>query len=228
MKDKLFMNYGRNHDDDSFTGDIWLEAAPTRGRILLCTFNRWTFSRMMSNLASEIRELKEVEVILSRTEKPLDQVMDNSLVEQLRTDPAAAIQAMSPPHRVVKRAPKTEASAGSKLRAGHDTLADAFGDDVYLQRRADDIECPGCGRWTLRIGDSYSSKEHWAGCACGMGLIVCLEGKWAYSDTMLLLDQPFDRYFIPRKWNESGSWISHGDLKKKFEDFKQERDHVRT
>jgi hypothetical protein len=189
-------------------------------------FDQHTFPRMMSRLAQHLREQSEVTgVVLTRLELGQSEyTLDLDTVELLRKDPAAAISSMMHESRTVHIGRHRSASSPPNLlRAGHDTVAAAFGDEVYLaidnQGRH---ECPGCGRWSPR-------RTHGTVCCdkleCQLALSgVTHGGRWFSAATQQLLDAHRPRYYLPRAWNPSGGWISYEDLNVLFRDYSKERD----
>lgn len=230
MKAKLFMRYGRDKDD-SYYGDVWVEMFPTRGRMMQYDFKGHTFPRMMSRLASQIREYGHAEVQLSRLEKEGSEYwLDAGIVQLLKSDPALAIQSMTHPHRILERKDRKNISMSSStlLRTGHTTLADAFGDWTYIAMKGGLIECPSCGRWKSKIEkvivDDGAMCEH-----CGFIMLGdphgnhLVDGKWFIVSTNYLLDQSNETFFIPRKWNTGGPVIKYDDLLRMYEKFKEDR-----
>jgi hypothetical protein len=123
-------------------------------------------------------------------------------------DPAAAIQELSPPpRRVIVRSPvavSATATVQPVFRAGADTLADAFGEEVYLKVRDGRFEDPATGRWVP------------------LGFEQKLVGEWVRVAITDLLGLPADRFFLPRRWNVSGPWITRAALLEKYEEYMKE------
>lgn len=224
MKAEIRLSYGRV--GELYDGNIWVQVYPTRGFLSRLEFERYSFPRMMSKLAEIIREYEEVTVNLSRTEvNGSTYKLDAETVDMLRTDPAAAISHMMPDHRVVmirnEMKPNTSPPSGL-LRAGHDTIADAFGDSTYCTiNQEGKVECPGCGRWS-------PVSTRWLTCAnksCGLRVPGVMTGKtWFVISTEALLQTNLSRYYLPRSWNPQHGWISQADLKSMFDTFQKERE----
>jgi len=229
VKGSLSMSYGRTIADDTYYGVILL--MKDDGQRSLLDFRGVTFPRMMSRLASFIRDYEIKDVVLSRKEKEgSEYVLDEGTVALLRTDPAAAIRSMTHPHRIVKRKDRENISMSSSLlRTGHDTLADAFGVTVYFRKQEDQVECPACGRWKMELRELSTGplgNTKTAVCDCGAKLLVAVQDRWACTDIGNLNGLRVDKYFLPRKWNEGGPWITHEALWKKYELFEEERDNA--
>ena len=188
-------------------------------------FEGHTFARMLSSVATHVRLHDEATVELSRLELPgSDYLMDAGTVDLLRKDPAAAISAMTHEDRtVVIRDRKSSDPPRGLLRAGHDTVAASFGDNVYMS--VSDLgrfECPGCGRWSPVMTHVSAACD---GTACRLKIFGNTHGTaWFSTSTELLLSRGLTRYYLPRPWNPSGGWISHEDLRTMFEAFKKERE----
>lgn len=151
-------------------------------------------------------------------------------IELIRTDPAAWIRSMTIPDRTVVISDRKTAST---LRVGHDTLADAFGDKIYLAKKDGLVECPGCGRWKGKVHTVVPGCISEYCSDCDLKLPGDDHDKWMSVDTGILLTWSggvgcvrIDRFFIPRKWNETGPWISRADLSEKYHEFIEEKDNV--
>lgn len=218
----------------------------------LDTFKQWSFPRMMARFAREAITRPEAELIMLRTEredlKPF--LLDAGTSRRLREDPASVIASMSVDHRVVERAKvqlednvKVEDSVKLQLRAGHDTLADAFGDFVYLKLRPHKTdgmqgECPFTGTWVgfgahadntsqflLKTGRQNAHAD-WLPIEL-VGGSKTENPKWVRVKTEVLLRHVIKgQFFIPRKWNKTSPWITHGELERMYEEYKKESQDV--
>ena len=192
------------------------------------------FAQAMSRFSEWAKQLPEARLFMLRTEQkpvPIAVELDEVQCKCLREDPVAFIKALSPPHRVVVRV-SDEVHPGdvvrqSPIRAAHDTLADAFGDYVYFRRKGGKAESPFTGRWQDVVwGDSFHMLD-------GFGVVYEIESSgidWMKISMANLLSLPKGkkpeetRYYLPRVWNTSGPWISHEDLRRKYEQFNKERE----
>ena len=186
-------------------------------------FEDYTYSRMMSYLARVIRLHESVEVVLERIElEGSTYRLDAETVQQLREDPAAVISTMSQPARTVIVRDKQSPAHIGLLRVGHDTVAAALGDNVYLAVDAGNFECLGCGRWSACL---MPLSVACVSGTCGLRLQGTLHGTHWFSvktDDVLLAALP--RYYIPRDWNPNKGWIGHVEFEQMYRTFKQERD----
>lgn len=194
-------------------------------------FKGLTFSAKMRYLHNFLVELPNDTVVkLARSESPnmLPIFMEQNMVDLLRTDPAAYIQAHTIPHRTIdlrkndrtsKLAEKHVVPAPT-VRAGHDTLAAALGDVVYLNYRNHRVENPFTGRWcTLAELEKTNDVE--------VLELIAQEGLgWVtvHMEQLLKLDGNTNGYYLPREWNERGPWISKQALCLKYKQYKEDRD----
>lgn len=227
-KSEIEMTYGLQ-SNCNYHGAIWTKADPeSQKNYEVNPFSDISFSQMIYMLAEELKRVGEAEVVLSRIE-----VADSNLVlgkeatELLRKDPEAAVNSMQYPDRVVVVSDKDPVPIRQVLRAGHDSMADTFGDKVYCAyEKGKGIECPFCGRWAhfeqkrmaplvaiLKCGKC--SEEY-----CGT---YNFDGKWIILSTVFLLGLSQNRFYLPRQWNKPGPWILRKDLFEKYAVFNEER-----
>ena len=128
-----------------------------------------------------------------------------------------------------------DTSASLMIRSGYDTLAEAFGDSVYVRLRDDGkVECPLCGRWTASIQEAQpttadTEEQRVLSCFCTpVGFFIeDVVGAWVEIETRTLLHTRATRFYLPRAWNDSGSWITFADLVDCYDTFLKEVKHVR-
>ena len=216
-KAEIKLSYG--HNGETYSGEYVVSTGnpPDSKR----SFVNYFFPRMMSNLATYVRDHDECTVVLSRLEvEDSEYILDEGTVELLRRDPAAAIQSMMHEDRVIyiRDSAKSSGPPPVLLRAGHDTLAAAFGDTVYCKvNPLGKFECVGCGRWSIVTPTSMPCT------VCGLRLYGSTCGSdWFCVKTTDLLARRLGRYYLPRLWNPRG-WISHDELHAMYKDFNKER-----
>lgn len=157
----------------------------------------------------------------------------------LRTDPLRYIAATNFSQRTVRLGDAVSVKDRTKvslrpLRAGSDVLAEAFGEELYLRmRRGGSTECPFCGRWLARTGtdgvdDSLFRCRNCNIAIAGVRAVPTKSGGWVALRTEQLLmfgegREGCERYYLPREWNTNGPWISHADLKQKYEQYSKEK-----
>lgn len=182
-----------------------------------------TFAEMMMLVHARLLEYPECGLHISRTERPglFPVQLEPELLRLLREDPQQYIERHTIPDRVADlRSPDRLSRLAAPyqvprggLRSGHDTLADAFGDSLYLRRRAGKVEDPCTGRWcevsemTPPFAVQSSAVQGW--------LVI------ATSD---LLQSTATRFYLPREWNESGSWITKERLQEMYDQFRKDRE----
>jgi hypothetical protein len=211
-------------------------------------FEAIEFSEMLKRLAAVLTiwpPEQEVDIFLQRTDReglsPFK--LDAKTVEMFRTDPVAAVQSFDHPssspsavvaHAREERAPSTQQPV---IVAGHNSLADAFGDVVYFKVRGHELECPGCGFWGMYTSPGLLADPERAGevfktifvCPkkCHARLAVTCQGGWGYIDVEYLLEKTtLDRFYFPRAWNEGRPWVSRDSLKKQYDAYVAEKETV--
>lgn len=221
-----------------------------RGDTVVFDFGGLSFADMILDLSKILKD--EDEVWMKRTDREgLHPVaLSKAEVALLREHPEDYINSFSlPPIRVITRDEvRPRDVLRVRVRAGHDTLADAFGDEVYCRYKDNKVESPFTGRWRppdvvqtpegtrrallqVHLGDPELVKRQVEG---GPQLRLVPEGEpqWAAIKTEALLKfaQVFgaDRYYLPRAWNQPGPWISHADLQKKYDEYLKEKEDVST
>jgi hypothetical protein len=201
----------------TYTGDVDGEA-----------FNGESFAEMMLRVHRRLLEKPTAGVTMHWTGRAgtLPSQLEPALLQLLREDPDEYIRSNSVAHRVVNLRAARNAKAATQhalprggLRAGHDTLADAFGEDVYLRLRTDKVEHPADGRWV-----PLSEFITWLG-----GCVVRqVHGKdsgrsWAIVPLQALLQTDTVLFYIPREWNTYGSWITKAQLMELYKKFTEDK-----
>jgi len=225
-------------DGEKFTGATYLFDFDAEEMKELGTFSDLNFEQLLRSLSSRLREYPDATAALMREEAGRFGYMkyEETMVKLLREDLDRAISILCPPRRVVMIGDKVETSATSRVhvRAGYDTLADAFGDVIYCKmRRGGGVECPCCGRWGLVSCDKNQNGYFRCkvGCDCPiLGKAYPMEhgGWWGIDIRVLLHETTSKRFYLPRLWNVSGPWVSHEALKKKYETYLKEKADVRN
>lgn len=158
---------------------------------------------------------------LDQLPNPLVLKLEPELAKLLREDPVSFLRQMDP---LEGRALKLDVSIPTRtnrehpdiikhnpLPAGYDTLAEAFGDSVYIRCRDNLFESPLSGRWVEEwvLGVPVNKvSAHWAEVKTGE-LLLCVDSS---------------RFFLPRAWNNNGPWIGCEELQKKYDEFKKEKE----
>jgi len=243
---RIVLNYRRN--DTTYYGT--LSVSHDDGHTSVASFNDKTIAQMIREVHLALKANPHYTVVFSRGEARhfREYIVEESLRDLIREDPVAAIRELSPTPAVMylrtrqKMAaqdlrkvdtlnspePSTVPAGSGLIRTGYDTIAEAFGEEIYIRKREGLVECPSCGRWqgTIRHYSPISVDMY---CPCQFllpGKIIEREGKtrgWFIVRTQALLSSCQERYFLPREWNPSEAWIKHEDLLKMFESYMKEK-----
>lgn len=192
-------------------------------------FTGLSFADMMMLVRDKLLAFPGCGLLILRTERPglFPVHLEPSLLKQLIEEPAKYIAANSIPDRTVdiqgtgrisKLAEPYHVPRGG-LRNGHDTLAEAFGDFIYLRLRDSKVEHPCTGRW-----EPVSKVQAALGIAARR-VYPTDEGKgfgWLIVCTLDLLKVDTIRFYLPREWNKGGPWISKTLLQAAYEKFRKE------
>jgi hypothetical protein len=181
------------------------------------TFHGLTFNEILERTGEVLRNSPGHRLVLKREEAPYPMLLPEDIEHLLRTDVPRAIEALTiGPQRVVVGRPRAVVSR--ELRHGHDTLADALGEVVYLRRRPRVVEDPSSGRWvSLTEGDGRFY------CRTLPVEILGDNNRWVTAKTTDLLALGRDRYFIPRAWNATRGWITHEALASMYQSYLKEK-----
>lgn len=218
---------GRVTEEGAFSQKAWREILKQLAHVL----ERWSAEQA-------------VDIFLARTDRAglLSYRLDDETVKLLRTDPISAFKALeyttSSPSAVVQhvqrdRVPRVQ----PPVKAGHDALADAFGDVVYFKVRGHELECPGCGYWGMyttpgllnhldRAGEVIKTTFMCQKKCCSRFSLTC-DKTWGYVEVKYLLEQTkLDAFFFPRAWNEGRPWVSRESLQKLYSEYKADKEKV--
>lgn len=196
----------------------------------LCSFQEEAFDNMIRRFAAALQEEPSARGVIQRTDRAglTPYVLDQRLVAMFRTNPEAAVASMSPGGPMVNFQRKVEEQTPivTTVRAGFDTLANAFGDTVYSKLKDGKVECPGCGLWSSHGGDHLACRNN----KCSLYMrAISLEPRrrWAGLRTKeLILLGHCSRFYLPRAWNDGRSWVTREELEQKYNDFQKEKTHV--
>lgn len=209
-------------------------------------FEQLDFKKMLVELSRVLAnwpEETEVKVSIQRTDHQglLPYVLDARTVVLLRTDPVAAVAALSlpmdSPSDIVKRVIENRTPLVTPpIRVGHAVMSDAFGEHVYFRVRRHELECPGCGFWGMYAIPALLNSEERAGeefktafvCPkkCKERFIVsCLE-VWGYVRVEDLLKSKLNSFYLPRAWNTNKPWVSRATLQQLYNEYKEESERA--
>lgn len=230
---EVILEYKR--EGQQSTGCIRLRASSHEN--VLFEFEQLDFEPMLYKFAEALQENPEAAGVLQRIDRPglVPYVLDERIVSLFRIDPVAAVKSMSVPYgspsNTVKRVQEEKSPVTSGLRAGHTTLADAFGEELYSRydKDRDRVECPCCGIWgsiTVKDADGgfFLSCKNPACVSFDKPLAMQRRnGRWASFPTFALLATHSERFYFPRAWNDGRVWISWEGLNNKYEQFQKEK-----
>lgn len=221
----IFVSYRRDGKAETFSGHV---SAPDREEPRHCVkFWSCTFSQILALAQEALLALPEHRLLLKREEAPYAMLLPDGLEDLLRRDLDAAVAALTvgPQRVIVGTTPKRPFHMGS-LRHGHDTLAEALGEELYLRARRRlaswEVEDPTTGRWTAVVDGTPGRSMP----RCGNLSLTSLIGPWATAATAELLELALPRYYLPRRWNPSEGWITHDSLVEMYEVYRKEKSDV--
>ena len=230
---EVILEYKR--EVDKSTGRVLMKA--NGSEFVFREFKAAEFKAILTYFADALREYPDAKAVIQRTDRAglVPYNLDAPTTALFRSDPVAAIEAMSTPYSnpstTVKRVQKEREPIEPSLRVGFDTLADAFGEELYASYDStrNKAECPCCGIW----GSIIEKEKSFLLCinpSCTVyhqAVPTTLTPRWAAFSTEHLLRIASKRYFFPRAWNDSGLWVSFEDLTTKYEQFKKEKESCR-
>lgn len=185
-----------------------------------------SYREMIGLLAVEANKYPDATIRFIRVHQgnqPIVVELSSADAKLLREKAEVFTDATSFVSRSVAGAKRSEVPQLRPLRAGHDTLADAFGEKLYCSTRDNSVECPVCGRW-----HRISAQKITVGCVTGLLLSYEMRDNWAVASIEELLATQRTRYFLPRAWNTSGPWVSHENLQKKYDEYLKEKSCTET
>lgn len=169
-----------------------------------------SFKEMLEQLQHILFTTTAKQIVVRRRAKTklFEYLLEEVLVELIRSDIEEAYRRMTWTQPVAP-SPKEDVLQLPGLRAGISTLADSFGDEVYILRQEDKLECPFCGRWS-------SDSPDFTCAACKGSIALKAHGRWYSAKVEDLLASNAPRFFLPRRWNTGNTWISRSDLEELF------------
>lgn len=203
------------------------------GTIDHVAFDGLSFAEMMTRAHYALVAKPQAGLLLQRVDRDglLPVQFDTESLELLRTDAQKYIDmhTIDAPVRVVVNEPRVStatAPASSSLRVGHDTLAAAFGDRVYLRSKnsmlGTCVEHPATGRWV-----DLDALGEWSSILDTATFVYQPGGfGWVVVSVTSLLATNSDKFYLPREWNPHGIWISKDQLRAMHEQFIKEKSDV--
>jgi hypothetical protein len=181
----------------------------------------------MKQFALPLIVYPKAEVYFQRTDRPgLASVkLSTSEVDELRRNPTdfAEKLTIAPIFLDLRDKLKVTATATVNVRVGYSTLADAFGDRIYLRLVYGRFESPIDGRWVESIPGLMCDVPHTISSSNGATVSA---PDWVSVATEHLLSLAKDRYYLPRAWNIPGPWVTHEKLSLIYNQYKKEKANV--
>lgn len=205
--------YKREGREETFSGSV------RRDGVTDITFAGASFNQVLEFASDALKRAPDHRLVMKREEAPYPMVMPTGFEDLLRTDLQAAIEALTVlPRRVQVGVQRQKVYTG--LRHGLDTIADALGEEVYIRHRPGgvtglQIESPLTGRWADLTQDPELQKRYFG--------IVVHRGGWASLRTEELLANSASRFYLPRRWNPSESWITRDTLAYMYDVYQKEK-----
>jgi len=246
MTESILLAWERRHeldDRDQHLNDGYF-ARVSEGKLRIkYEFKGWSYARMITRLSEKARKDTDAPIFLLRLEQkpPVMVPIHNDMAEMLRNDPVLYIRSTTFGGEGLKRKKRTNTLKPKPLVSGVDTLAQMFGDNVYVRVRMPgegvfEGQCPECGNWT---GFGLKADK-------GQYLLRCTEGchnvnsyktwlpierlepntkeenpRYAVVSTETLLARNKSRYCLPAL---GGQWITHEKLSSEYNKYKKEKD----
>jgi hypothetical protein len=223
----IHLLYWREGNTETFSGVI------SGGKREL-HFTASRFATMLEWVQSDLVAFPSYRLVMQRKEAPYPVTFPPGFEDIIRKDPKQAAEMLSPaPQRVVVSDEKTPPKKTSVLRVGHDTLADAIGELVYLRTKTS-VDNVGLNRGVILVESPITGR--WVATQHQLchGLrfeLVQDHNRWATMETQKLLDEDEPRYYLPRLWNPtvhtgSKGWIDHRQLEELYASYLKEKASV--
>lgn len=211
------------------TGHIFLVeqgVEPTEEEVLE-GFTDLPYKEMISRFSAALAEHPDVGGCIQRTDRAglLPYFLHKTELETLRKDPVTYIRNTTFTMESAAPGKGTTVRRGTPvvvtppLRAGFDALAEGFGEELYVRRRGEEFECPGCGFWRPTASPQH---EH-----CKLEMVLTLRpvnDNWISVQVLELAKSNAPRFYFPREWNVWGSWITREHLREMYHRWLKEKE----
>lgn len=225
MTSEVGLHYSLSLKTHTYNGHIWVQVFPTRGRKLE-TFDGFSFSEMFVAFAEVLNKHEVSKVFIKQSKLPTLQLSEY-MIAAIKAGPTAVASSLSfePVHITVER---------TALDVGTTSLAEAFGDSIFLRRAINSealFECV-CGEMGTFVKCDLCDHVpiEYSCCDCGLRLPAQVHPSdesaagWVSINTQSIIEVfSGDKLFIPRIWNTDSPWISKEKLAAKYAAFCEER-----
>lgn len=204
------------------------------------------YGRMVGLVSEALKKNLDASVVFRRTDNDhaCPVLLGDSLRDLLREDSVGALRMMDP-GSVPVPAP---AGRGEPMLSGLDVLAESFGERVYCSMMSGSVEDPLTGEWrSLSVGPTSGWRIRGQGNVHAHWLPIRLEGvddvvheandelsiqqlspvlatcRWCSVRVEDLLAREDNKFFLPRRWNDNGSWIGRSDLQRRLDVFEKDK-----
>lgn len=225
-------------DGDLYVAEIYVDER------LQCAYMNIKYENFILALSDQLKEYPGARLLFIRTDYSDTNPWLTHTAERdaIRDEPDKYIAANTGYDRRVLVRDQVPVSVRLNLRCSYDTLADSFGDNLYIRIRDDGkVECPFCGRWSAEVLDIANSIGPDGGpvsnlqCKCLSTFYETtmvlprakVVGPWVELETLLLLSCTAKRFYLPRSWNSGSGWIAHDDLMQRYDQYLKETQNVR-
>jgi hypothetical protein len=241
------------NDEHLWSGTLELQDQDGK-RVRADSFVGMTYRKMLVMLSRMLRENPESKVVFRRTDRKGLQpiLLGEDIRVLLRDDPVQALRYMDLQPGSPVQGDERNVTPEPVLRAGLDTLADAFGERVYLKMQHGQVQDPLTGTWSQlaygpkigwRIRGESNKSESWLPIQLeGVVIDTCPSGeteeelkadmqvlaaalatcRWASVEVEQLLQRSTKKFFLPRRWNNGRQWIDRADLRARLDKYKKE------
>jgi hypothetical protein len=244
------------NDVHLWSGTIELQGEDAK-RLKAESFVGLQYRKVLAKVSNWLREAPDAGVVFRRTDRPGLQpiLLGEDIRTLLRDDPVRAMRCMDMQAGDVVRGDEAPVVPHPEpaLRAGFDTMADAFSERVFMRMRNGMIEDPLTGRWLqLAFGPKIGWRIRAENNNSASWLPIRLEDvrlpevsedvkeedlqklmpqvsgalaacRWASLEVEDLLAKDVERFFLPRRWNAGQKWIGRGALRARLEKYKKEK-----
>lgn len=236
MADTLTLAY-RHAGNELSTGAFYLLTPQGDAGDVLERFEKLPYVEMMRRFAGHLIKHPDIDGAIQRTDRPGLALLrlPPDEVELFRRDPVEAIRQRIFAPQTVNVGIDKKKPVEPALEAGYTTLVQHFGDMVFCRVRhfeereemfKHEVECPGCGKWEpFELNEKKTKgRLECSHCHTFIDLDDAGENKnYAGIKVPSLFGSKLQRFFLPRRWNKNGNWISRDNLRELHNKYMKEK-----